>query len=283
MSRLYIAYRPTIPEPVIIYEPETIAYFNAAGIAADSTVYFASTAYEITGLELWAALDAFVVSAKTALGLTLKANNLSTRFIFLYPRIGGTAARHAINLVDAVSGTFNGGWTHDGSGALPNGTNGYFQTGHIANELSINDQSYGFDSKTDTNGLYSDFGAFDGTNGEVNMYGRTGGNINTRLGAVGINSALATTDSLGLLSMKRDNSANYKVYQEGAVVGTNVTASTAVMNTREVTEGALNNNGSIIQYSPRKRTLFFAGDSMSDTEMANFTTAWRTLETTLNR
>jgi hypothetical protein len=281
-DKLYITFLP--PTDVAIWQPETIAYLGAAVIPDDSTIYFTGTAYEITGAEIWTALNTCVVGWKTDLGLTLFQNNLSTRFNFIYPRIGGTAATNAINLVDATSGTFNGGWTHDGSGALPNGTNGYFATGVLTNTYSKNDLSFGFDSKTDANGLFSDFGAISGANGEVNMYGRFSGNLNTRLSDNGTNKTIATTTSLGILSMKRDNSANYKVYQEGSLLTTHTSASSGnPLNSFGLTEAAVNNGGSIIQYSPRKRTLFFGGNSLTDTEMTDFTTTWRTLETTLNR
>jgi hypothetical protein len=283
MSRKVIFYN-SIPG----LEPETTAYMNAALIPNDGTVYFSGTAYEKTGAQLWTALETLVIAWKTDLGLSLGSLTLASRFKFIYPRIGGTAATHAINLIGATSGTFNGGWTHDGSGALPNGTNGYMNTNFIPSALSVTNCSFGFDSKTNTNGLASDFGVIDSTGGgiygDINMYGRTGGNLNTRLGANGFNSAIATTTSLGILSMKRDNSANYKVYQEGALLTTHVIASQSTFsNLYPITEAAFNAFGSIIQYSPRKRTLLFAGTSMTDTEMADFTTTWRTLETTLNR
>jgi hypothetical protein len=277
-DKLYITFLP--PTDVAIWQPETIAYLGAAVIPDDTSLYFGGTAYQITGAEIWTALDACVVGWKTDLGLTLFQNNLSTRFNFIYPRIGGTAATNAINLVDATSGTFNGGWTHDGSGALPNGTNGYFATGILFNEFTQNDMSFGFDSKTDTDGVYADFGCLSGT-GNLLIYGRNGGNLITRLSSGG-NDSTATTTSLGVLSTKRDNSANYKVYQEGSLLATK-TVSSLSPNSLEIIEGAVSNGGSPIQYSPRKRTLFFGGLSLTDTEMTDFTTTWRTLETTLNR
>jgi hypothetical protein len=283
-DKLYITFLP--PTDVAIWQPETIAYLGAAVIPDDTSLYFGGTAYQITGAEIWTALDACVVGWKTDLGLTLFQNNLSTRFKYIYPRIGGTAATHALNLVDPTlyTGTFSGGWTHDGSGALPNGTNGYMNTGFIPSALSVTNCSFGFDSKTDTNGLFSDFGGIDTSNGDVNMYTRVSGNNNTRLAGNGVNSAVAVADSLGLFAIKRDNTLNYKAYKEGSVLATHTVTSRPIFNsTIPITEAAQNANGSIIQYSPRKRTLLFAGTSMTDTEMADFTTTWRTLETTLNR
>jgi hypothetical protein len=271
----------------VTYEPETEDFLNAISIANDSTVYFGSTAYEILGSTIWAVLDACVVQIKTALALTLGVNNLSTKFKFIYPRIGGTSTKHAYNLVTATqTGTYSGGWTHDGGGAEPNGTNGYMSTGYNYNSanFSRNDQSFGFLSKTSNDGLYSDFGAFPATFAGVNMYTNLGGNMNTRLAVAGVNNTTAITNSLGFMSMSRISSANYKHYRNGSSIGTITYASDVMATTGiDITEAANNNGGTIIQYSPRKRTWFYGGVGFTDTEMADIYSAINTFETALNR
>jgi hypothetical protein len=267
------------------YEPETTAFLNTIAVPNDGTIYHASTPYEITGAELWTGLDAFVVSVKNAFSLPLKANNLNTRLNYLYPRIGGTALAHKYNLVDptAYIGTFSGGWTHDGSGALPNGTNAYMTTDFQLKDMVKDDVSFGLDSKTNTDGLYADFGVIGG--GDVLLYGKSGGSLTTRLYS-NPNNSTAIADSLGLLSMSRTASTGYKQFKNGSVHGTITQASDPQYpgtSTRAVVEAAVNNGGSIIQYSPRKRTLLFAGSGMTDTEMADFVTAWQTFDTLLNR
>lgn len=293
--RLYIAYRPVAPTPPpepTTYEPETEGYLQHAdvNILNDGTVYFSSTIWEITGAEIWTALDGFVVQVKTILGLSLGSMTLQNFFKFMYIRVGGSATAHRRNLIDVSTfvGTFSGGWSHDGGGAEPNGSNGYMDTDCDFDNVNFsqNDLGFGFDSKTNTNGLYADFGVLVGANAQVNMYGRFSGNLNTRLGDNGTNSPIATTDSLGLLSINRLISTEYKQYQEGSLLATPSTSSTtlsAPTTNLEIVEGATNNGGSIIQYSPRKRTLFYGGKGMTSTQMADFTTAWRTFETALNR
>jgi hypothetical protein len=290
LSRLYISYRPVTPTPPIppvIYEPEVEIYLDAIGVPNDGTVYYGSTAYEITGAELWTNLDLCVKSIKNAIGLTLEVNNLSTKFKFIFPRIGGTSTAHRYNLVTGTAdGTFSGGWTHDGSGALPNGTNAYMTTGfnYNATNFAQNSQSFGFFSKTNNDGLYSDFGAFPATFAGVNMYTNLGGNCNTRLAVAGTNSTTSISSSEGFISMSRTGSANYKHYRNGSSIGTITIASDVMPVTGIViTEAANNNNGSIIQYSPRKRTWFYGGVGFTDAETLDIYNALYNFEIALNR
>lgn len=272
------------------WQPETKAYLNNADVSIenDNTIYFSATAYEITGAEIWTALDEFVVSIKNALGLTLGTNNLNTKFKFWYPRIGGTSAAHAVDLVTGTTrGTFSGGWTHDPSGATPNGSNGYMNSGHVNSDFNKDDISFGFVSKTNTSGLFADFGNQSGVSGDVNMYGRNGsGQLSTRLADNGINSVVATSNSLGLFAMSRQSGTQYKSFQDGIVKQT-YTTNTLTFIAKPIIEGASNSTSgtgiSPIQYSPRKRTHFFGGSGLSDTEMADIYTAIAQIETTLMR
>lgn len=278
-----IIYYGSIPK----YEPEVIRFLTAISVPNDSTIYYPSTAYEITGSELWEALNTATESIKTAIGLTLKADNLSTKFKYIYPRVGGTSTAHRYNLVTGTAdGTYNGGWTHDGSGALPNGSTGYFDTGfsYGSANFSQNDQSFGVLSKTNASGLYSDFGVLVSSNAHVNMYGRSGANaMSTRL-ADNTNSSTSTSDSLGLLSMSRTSSTQYKQYKNGSVLATITSNSTTFATSPlNIIEAAVSNGGSPIQYSIRKRTWFWGGLGVTDTQMTDINTALATFETTLNR
>jgi len=290
-SKLYIKFTP--PDQVILpYEPETTAYMNNAdvNIPNDGTVYFSATAYQITGAELWTALDAFVVSVKTSLGLTLKQNNLSTKFKFIYPRIGGTATAHRINLVDPTTfiGTFSGGWTHNGSGALPNGTNGYMDTTctYGTDNFTTANQSFGICLKTNSLGLYSDFGSVTGYSNILFYPRRSAGIFETRCDDT-IAQSTVNTNSIGLFALNRVLSTQYKQYIDGSVFGTIISNSTALatpaQNPEEIFLAAVNFGGSPIFYSDRKQTLAYAGLGMTDTQVGDLYTAWATLETTLNR
>lgn len=268
---------------VLEFEPETIAYMEAMSIANDATVYYPSTIYTITGAQLWNAVDTLFVSLKNNFGLTLGANNLSTIFKFLYPRVGGTALRHAINAVNPsqFTGTFFGGWTHDGSGALPNGTNGYMDTNcnGLAN-LNGNSISFGYDSKTNTSGVYVDWFCEDGALNAAVIFGPSGGNLSTRSGSPGATFTDAMANSTGLIAVSRTNNTSYKVFREGVLLSSHTRNSSANISNLNVLDACY---GGPSLFSPKKRTLFYASSGMTDEQMLGFKTAWRTFENTLNR
>lgn len=79
-------------DPTAAFQPETIAFFDAANIDYDDTVYNEGTDQELTGIEMWGAIDAFVVA--------LKNYNLWNKMKVIYPYVGGTITSHSFNLVD---------------------------------------------------------------------------------------------------------------------------------------------------------------------------------------
>jgi len=269
------------------YQTETTSFLNALPIINGSTIYLSGTPQQITGAAIWNALDTCIVEIKIALSLTLGANNLSNKFKFIYPRIGGTATTNSYNLTNATqNGTFFGGWVHNELGSTPNGVNAYMTTGfdYRSSNFNRNNQFFGFFSKTNTDGLFADFGALPASGAGVNIYTRLGGNMNTRLAVAGTNSTTSITSSLGFISMSRINNTTYKHYKDGLPIGTITIASDVMPVTGlDIAEAASNANGSILQYSPRLRTWFMAGDGMTDTEMLNVFNAVNNFETSLFR
>ena len=290
-DKLYITFLPQQSPPPFVYQPETTAYLENADVAIlnDGTVYFGSTAYEITGAEIWTALDTCVIAIKQAYGLTLGLNNLSTQFKYIYPRVGGTATAHRINLVDTATfvGTFYGGWTHDGSGALPNGTNGYMDTGCTFGSLNFTsaDQTVGFISKTNSSGTYSDIGAITGGYSSLLII-PTGANFGTYLDDQALGST-ADTNTAAHYSVSRISSIEYEQYKNGSPIGT-ITSNSAILatpaqNAEEIFEAVLNFGGFEIQYSDRKRTWHYAGLGSTDAEILDLHNALTNFETALNR
>jgi hypothetical protein len=267
-------------------EPEVYAYLTAIGILEDDTVYFTSTPQEIIGEDLWIGFNDCVKDLKTGIGLSLGSNNLSTKFKYIYPNIGDTSSQMRYNLVTGTAdGTFFGGWGFDPSGITPNGINGYFTTTYKYDTatFSQNNQSFAFLSKTNTDVFYTDFGAAGFGFGNLTLRARYSGVINTECAiSGGITNSIS--DSLGLIGVNRTSSANYKVMKDGSVLATNTATSVALPGTGGfIVFGANNNNGSIIQYSPRQMTWLYGGLGFTDTENADIFSAIDTLETALNR
>lgn len=288
MRGLYITFTPQYIRPIVItYEPETEAFLNAISISNDSTTYFGSTAYEILGSEIWTALDGCVVQIKTALGLTLGVNNLSTKFKYIYPRIGGTSTKHAYNLVTATAtGTFSGGWTHDGSGATPNGTNAYMNTGYTytASNFTVNNNTFGAVIKDNSEGAYCEFGVSNFGYTDIFFFPRFSGNLFlTRLNDQ-TNNSTSNSTSLGHFAVSRTASTSYKQYKDGTALAT-ITQNSTPFNIANglIYEACTNNNGSPLFYSPHKRTWLWGGLGFNDTEISDIHSALATFETALNR
>jgi hypothetical protein len=97
----------------------------------DSDAVAFLTAAEITDPTIFSAIDTLVKNLKSA--------NIWTKMKALYPFVGNTATTHKWNLKDprdldaAFRLLFNGGWTHDSTGALSNGINGYADTKLVPN------------------------------------------------------------------------------------------------------------------------------------------------------
>lgn len=283
MSRLYIKFTPRLR-----FEPETIAFLNIIGVPEDSTVYYAATAFEITGDELWDAVDAYVVGIKDVFGLPLGFNNLSTIFKFIYPFIGGTATAHKYNLVDvtAFQGTFFGGVTHSGGGALFGGVNGYMDTNcpmgallPAAQNFDGNNNAFGIYSRTNVNALELDVFCADGANSEVYIYSRYLGNLLTRNGTTGTNHTTAVADSLAHTSVSRVNNTEYKAFKRGVLIDTYAQASTthcAEINILLGSTGAA-------QYTSKEITNFYGGLGMLSTYMSDYDAVLDEFQTTLNR
>jgi hypothetical protein len=97
----------------------------------------------------------------------LKADGLWDKMKAIYPFVVGTASTHKYNLkyprdLDAAYRlVFNGGWTHDANGALPNGVNGYADPKLNLNTISSGMAHMSFYSRTDSNTGY-EWGNIDG-------------------------------------------------------------------------------------------------------------------------
>ena len=269
-------------------EPEVSTYLGAISVPNDGTIYYSGTAYEITGAEIWTALDTCVKGIKTAISLSLGTNNLSTKFKYIYPRIGGTSTAHRYNLVTGTAdGTYNGGFTHDGSGTIGNGSTGYFDTGfgYTSTNFSQNSQSFGVWIKTALTENNTDIGLFSGGFADMIIQGRRGaGVLLSRLGGNSGNVSNANTTSLGFKVISRESSSQYKVYEDGSLLATNTDGSSGFNATSyNICEFALNTQNVISLYSNHKHTWHYGGLGFSATEVGNIYTALNTFETTLNR
>jgi len=235
----------------------------------------------------------------------LKDIGIWSKIKALYPMIGGTAYKHKFNLKDprdldaAFRLSFNGGWTHSSTGALPNGTTGYADTFFIPyNNLTVNDAHLSYYSRTNPTGsaYVVEIGAVRDLTGSVQtgnyqmdlavkyyQDGRHQANIG--LTPSRINALISGLDTAAYFLAQRTAVNRLVSYRNGEII-----ASSTVDNTG----GALPTNslylcakmppsGALNQFSNRECILASVGTSMSDTEVALFNNVVQHYQSILSR
>lgn len=259
------------------FEAETTAYMNSISVPNDSTVYYPGTAQETTGSTLWSAVDALIVQ--------LKAVGVYSKLQYLRPRIGGTAAAHAINALNPAQfeGTYFGGWVHDGMGSKGNATNTHMATGFNPSIEQVSGNS-GFtlsmlsNNTSDTIGGSGLLGAYTADGDNIGFLVYDANKVIVRLNA-GFTLSPVMANRLGVYTISRVASAtNHRTSKNGAFLfqgsgsGTNPNL--------EVYEGWVN--------SAFARPDVYLGttaahEGLTDTEAIDLQNAIITFETALNR
>jgi len=100
--------------------------------------------------------DTTILNALNTFEASLIANGMNTGdLIAYYPMVGGTQTKHSYNFMNTAlyQLTFFSGWTHSSTGALPNGTNAYANTGINASTVfTQNNNHCGVYSRTNVAG-----------------------------------------------------------------------------------------------------------------------------------
>jgi hypothetical protein len=273
------------------FQPEIYPYMEAIGMPNNNTIYHEGTVHEKTAVQIWNRTDLLLEKWKIGLGLPLDVNNLKTRVKLALLCIGGTATSHKYNIADVSTyeASFYGGWTHDGSGMQPNGTNAYMtSTQDLFSQFRYGMESatFGFDSKTDADGFYLDMYSADGARPTILLYGRRSGSIYSQFDSSNISSIDTVSDSQGLYILNRVNANLFEVHKENILVGSHAKSCG-----QEITNVVLYSAGLPgSQFSPRKRTLTFGAckvqgiyGGFSPTERTMFTNEWRSFDNYNNR
>jgi len=245
------------------YEIETIRYMRAIGVPNDGTVYFAGTAQEITGAQAWEVFNVHFLELKGK-GEINNSVNLLPLFIILRPYFGGSATTNKFNAKNpsdtdgAFRQTYFGGLTHSRLGCKGNGTNGYALNYLVP---SVNLQ---------TSNLH--FSCYFGENGpdnyEMGIF-EAGKHIYLRKAIVanvdnGCNSAAFTSISPNSKSVifSRNNNLNFDMYKNG--VKTNVVSAVGVLSNLQFPSFALNDSGSIGNYTANVHCYETLGIALTD-------------------
>ena len=244
------------------YDADAQAFFTAAGIT-----------------------DTTQKSAVNQLVLDLKSYSIWTKMKALYPMVGGTSTTHSYNLINTAQYqlTFNGGWTHSSTGALPNGTNAYANTGFNAStQLTTTSGNIGMYSRTNNTGIRFDFGASVGSN---RLYLYSNYNGSSGYASYASEFGFSATNTQGLYSLGRlsSQSSNVRLIRNGSTTLYNDNPSAISLPNANLYLAASNENGSASGYSSREYALFYMSDGLTNTEISNFYTAVQTFQTTLGR
>jgi hypothetical protein len=235
--------------------------------------------------------DTTIITALNTLETDLTTYGLTAKIKVLYPMVGGTATKHKFNFMDArdldaaFRLTFNGGWTHSSTGALPNGTNAYADTYFIPlTDNIVNSSHMSFYSRTLVSegkismGCYGVAVASDYNQLAISFGGTSYCNPNNGGGVI---AATFSSNSQGLFIASRTSATN--VFGQRNAVQTTGTATTA-RNENSIYIGALHEGLFSSTYHSIKECAFASiGDGLTTTEASNFYTAVQAFQTTLSR
>jgi hypothetical protein len=227
-------------------------------------------------------------NATNQLVLDMKSAGIWSSMKAIYPMVGASAAACAQNLKSSsFTGTFTSGWTFASTGATPNGTSAYMDSGLNANSnLTRSNHHISFYSRTqNSSGNYWNIG------GEIApAISNLGVYFNAVSNKVFLSGSYPTyaaytniTNTLGLHIGAHTSSTSQKIYQNSSLLATNTISNTLSMPNLNYWVGAANNNGVVGLPAPHQCAFASIGDGLTDTQASNFYTAVQAFQTTLAR
>jgi len=230
--------------------------------------------------------DSTIIGALQTLELGLSDNGLTSKMVALYPFVGGNATKHKYNFMDTTTFelTFSGGWTHASTGALPNGTNAYADTGINPND-DLNIITHGsYYSRTNTQANAWAFGC-NGPSYFYQMIIRSTGDL--IFGRIQTNTTYqnaTVTDSRGLFTMSRTAAEEVEGYKNGTSLSvTNNTSLSTFKADANLYLACRNSNGSPVEYDNKECAFASFGDGLSAGEVSTLYTLVQAFQTTLSR
>jgi hypothetical protein len=230
-------------------------------------------------------------NATNQLVLDMKSAGIWTAMRAVYPMVGASAAACAQNLKSSsFTGTFTSGWTFASTGATPNGTSAYMNTG-------LNPDAQGLTTANAHLAYYARTAAT--TADPVELGNFTNNNVAIILQSKGEATQLrfffsyylraVQVVAIGatglLLGSSTGGNTRRDIYRNGTSVGNNTTTDTATsLGNYGIYLGAANiGNTSVASYTNAQCAFASIGQGLSAVNMSNFYTAVQTFQTTLSR
>jgi hypothetical protein len=216
----------------------------------------------------------------------LKDNLLWDKFVAIYPFAGSTATTQRINLKSAGTYdiTFSGGWTHNATGALSNGTNAVgntFINPSVVSLMGLNNTHISCRSATNVASAGTIMGAADNT-ASLDLIPRGTTNlISSRINTATV-VQFANTTSIGYFVTSRTASNLTNPYKDAVSFANNTAVSSNKPNSN-IFIGCRSINGAAGNY--RVATINFAtiGSGFTSAEVTTLTNIVTTFSTSLGR
>jgi hypothetical protein len=231
--------------------------------------------------------DLTILGALNTLETDLTTYGLTSKMKALYPMVGGTAGKHSYNFMNtaAYQITFNGGWTHSSTGALPSITNAYGDTGfNASSNMTLNSGHISYYSRNQGSLERIDFGVRESTK----IFALYIYNSSTQVMFDGYDYSSHRifgndTTGVGHFVANIASSTSQKIFRNGTSLVTNTTAQTLTLPNYKFYLNARNDSGTAVQFGNRECAFATIGDGLTDTQAANFYTAVQAFQTTLSR
>ena len=263
------------------FRAETVAFRAALATNGDS----------ITDAQA-IALDTFINDLNGVYNASYTTYNIWSKFLALYPFLGGTGTAHKWNLKDlrdldaAYRITWYGSPTQDANGMTPNGSTQYGDTHLEANVLSSSSAHMSYYWNANPGSIVAiDMGAYTSNAASFVIYGRW--TDNTCAGDCFTGSSepgnVAISNVHGQMLVNTPDGVHSYLYFNGAAVGATGNVGSSTPPAKNIFIGARNNNGTPDTFTKRRCCLSSIGSGLSSTEAAFFQTASLALQTALGR
>jgi hypothetical protein len=235
-------------------DPDAAAFLTAAGIT-----------------------DPTQQSAVNTLVVSLKADGIWTKMKAIYPFVGGTNAQHAWNLKNTAQYkiTWYGGVTSSSNGITGNGTNAYGDTFLNNNVMAADSVHLSIYTPAIATVFGSVIGSWDNLFGS-NIYSKP--NPSTQINTHGSRITF-TPFNAGFILVKRPNLTQILIQKNNSITTHLLSYNSYITSSFKLLRTG-NYNG---EYTNENIRFVSIGDSLTDTEAANFYTAVQTFQTTLGR
>jgi hypothetical protein len=268
--------------------------YLVTGLTANTTYYYRVRASTDPDADAQAYFDrvttaggTLTTTEKTAVNqlvIDLKANSLWTPMKAIYPMVGSSAAACAQNLKSSsFTGTFTSGWTFSSSGATPNGTSAYMNTGLApSGNLGLNSSHISYYSRTNSNTTELDIGA--GTTINISslfIEARTAGITFFKINTDAIFLSFSDSDSRAWYMGNRNSSTTFQGWKNS--VSTSITTNSRGLTANNIYIGAANIAGVASFFSTKQCAFASIGDGLTDTQASALYNAVQTMNTTLSR